>query len=93
MTMKNSKFGCMLILLAVLGVNTVAVADEAGVTTKTVWVDGKGQDSMAREASEMHDKMNASGWRFADLAIYTEDGDMKGMFVTYVRDSVAGSAN
>lgn len=91
--MKNSKIGCILMLLAVLGVNSVAVADDAGATTKTVWVDGKGQDSMAREVSEIHDEMNAAGWRFADLEIYIEDGDMKGMFVTYVRDPVASSVN
>jgi hypothetical protein len=91
--MKKSKLGGMLMLLAVLGVNSAAAADDAGATAKTVWVDGKGQSSMASDVSKMHAKMNAEGWRFADLEVYTEDGDMKGMFVTYVRDPVAGSAN
>jgi len=91
--MKNSKFGCTLILLAVLGVTRIAVADDAGATTKTVWVDGKGQSSMASEVNETHGKMQKDGWRFADMEVYTEDGDMKGMFVTYVRGSVAVSAN
>jgi hypothetical protein len=91
--MKNSKLGCMFILLAVLGVNSVVAADDVSATTTTVWVDGKGQSAMASEVSEMHAKMNKEGWRFADLEVYTEDGDMKGMFVTYVRDPVASSAN
>jgi hypothetical protein len=84
--MKNSKFGGMLMLLAVLGVNSAVAADDVSATAKTVWVDGKGQGSMASDVSEMHAKMNKEGWRFADLEVYTEDGDMKGMFVTYVRD-------
>ena len=84
--MKNAKLGCMLVLLAVLGVNSGMAADDAGATAKTVWVDGKGQGSMASDISEMHAEMNAERWRFADLAVYTEDGDMKGVFVTYVRD-------
>ena len=80
-------------LLAVFGVNAVAAADDKGATTRTVWVDGSGQSSMASEISAMHDKMNAEGWRFADLEIYTEDGDMEGVFVTYVRDPVASPVN
>jgi hypothetical protein len=91
--MKNSKFGCILMLLAVFGVSTFALADDNAATAKTVWVDGKGQSSMASDVSKMHAKMDAEGWRFADLEVYTEDGDMKGMFVTYVRDSVAVSVN
>jgi len=30
--------------------------------------------------------MEKDGWRFADLEVYTENGDMQGIFVTYVRD-------
>jgi hypothetical protein len=33
--------------------------------------------------------MAAKGWKFVDLAIYTEDGDMEGVFVTYQRDASA----
>jgi hypothetical protein len=29
--------------------------------------------------------MEGKGWKFGTLAIYTEDGDMQGAFVTYVR--------
>jgi hypothetical protein len=61
---------------------SAAFADEA----QTVWVDGKGQGSMAKEATEMHARMAEQGWKFQDLEVYVEDGDMKGMFVTYVRE-------
>lgn len=53
--------------------------------TVTVWVDGKGQSSFADKVNKMHVQMEAKGLKFADLAIYTEDGDMQGAFVTYVR--------
>lgn len=91
--MKTPKIGCVCLLFAVFAMNAVVAADDAGAITKTVWVDGKGQASMASDVNETHAKMNADGWRFADLEVYTEDGDMKGMFVTYVRAPVAGSAN
>ena len=51
----------------------------------TVWVDGKGQSGFAGKVNKMHAQMEAKGMKFADLAIYTEDGDMQGAFVTYVR--------
>ncbi len=58
-----------------------AFADEA----QTVWLDGKGQGSMAKDATKMHVEMAKQGWKFQDLEVYTEDGDMKGIFITYVR--------
>jgi uncharacterized protein YabE (DUF348 family) len=62
---------------------SAAFADEA----QTVWVDGSGQSSMAKEATEKHAEMAKQGWKFQDLDVYTEDGDMKGLFVTYVRSA------
>lgn len=53
--------------------------------TRTVWVDGKGQGGMADKVNKLHERMNAEGWAFADLELYEENGDMEGMFVTYVR--------
>ena len=58
-------------------------------TAKTVWLDGKGQSSMADKVNKLHAEMTAKGWRFASLEVYTEDGDMQGMFVTYVREPAA----
>jgi len=51
----------------------------------TVFVNGKGQSSFAEKLNEEHAKMEAKGWKFADLEVYTEDGDMQGAFVTYVK--------
>ncbi len=51
----------------------------------TVWIDGKGQSGFAEKLNKMHAEMEAKGWKFGDLEIYTENGDMKGAFVTYVR--------
>ena len=56
-------------------------------TATTVWVDGSGQSSMADKTNRVHAEMNAKGWRFANLEVYVEDGDMKGIFVTYVREA------
>ena len=62
-------------------------ADEpaAAQNVQTVWLDGKGETSFAEKANKMHVVMEAKGWKFGDIEIYTEDGDMKGAFVTYVR--------
>lgn len=76
-------------LTLVAGMNT-ALADDAGqYAAKTVWVDGSGQSSMADKVSKKHAEMVKEGWKFQDLDVYTEDGDMKGLFVTYVREPVA----
>jgi hypothetical protein len=74
--------------LAVLGAGLAAAADKAPPPTiKTVWLNGKGQSSMADSVNKLHADMAAKGWKFVDLEIYTEDGDMEGMFVTYERDA------
>jgi hypothetical protein len=63
--------------------------EKAPATAKTVWLDGKGQSSMADKVNKMHAEMAAKGWKFASLEVYTEDGDMQGLFVTYVREPAA----
>jgi ABC-type sugar transport system substrate-binding protein len=77
-------------LLAAAGMFAAATVakDEpapAAQNTTTVWVDGQGQSSFATKVNKMHADMEAKGWKFGDLAVYTEDGDMQGAFVTYVR--------
>lgn len=59
--------------------------DSPEAKTRTVWVDGKGQKGMADKVNKLHTQMNAEGWTFADLEVYEENGDMEGLFVTYVR--------
>ena len=39
----------------------------------------------ARRLNESHAEMEAKGWRFLDLDTYTENGDLVGFFVTYVK--------
>jgi hypothetical protein len=60
--------------------------DDVNAKTKTVWVDGKGWSGFAEKLNKRHAEMQEQGWDFADLEIYTENGDMQGAFVTYERD-------
>ena len=78
--MKILAIGTLAALAMLAGINPASAADDkdASATVKTVWVEGKGQGSMADKAKQ--------GWKFMDLDIYVEDGDMKGFFVTYVRE-------
>lgn len=85
--MKTLITGMLAALTLVVATSTVSAADsDANATARTVWVDGKGQKSMADKANKMHAEMAAQGWRFEGMDVYTEDGDMKGLFITYVRD-------
>lgn len=43
------------------------------------------KDRAAANMTRRHAEMAEQGWRFADSAIYTENGDLEGMFLTYVR--------
>ena len=57
----------------------------AAQNVMTVWVNGKGQKGFAETVNAEHARMEAQGWKFGDMEIYTEDGDMQGAFVTYVK--------
>jgi hypothetical protein len=86
--MKFVNIGAAAVLTLLAGSGPALAADDISpsTTATTVWVDGGGQDSMANKTNKVHAEMTAKGWRFANLEVYTEDGDMKGIFVTYVRD-------
>jgi len=85
--MKKTITGALAALALLAGMNA-ALADDAGpYAAKTVWIDGKGQGSMADKASKSHAEMAKEGWKFQDMDVYTEDGDMKGLFVTYIREA------
>jgi hypothetical protein len=43
------------------------------------------KDRAAARMTERHDEMALTGWRFADMVIYTENGDLEGFYVTYIR--------
>ena len=75
-------------LLAMGGLFAVAShAKDEPVTqnTTTVWIDGKGHSGFAEKLNKMHADLEGKGWKFGDLEIYIEDGDMQGAFVTYAR--------
>lgn len=60
----------------------------AAAKATTVFVDanfGGRKNSAAKALSRKHEEMEAQGWRFAHLAPYTENGDLVGFFVTYLR--------
>jgi hypothetical protein len=66
-----------------------AEAPAAGKTVATtVFVDAQGgsrKEGSAKRINKSHADMEAKGWRFADLEPYTENGDLVGFFVTYVK--------
>jgi hypothetical protein len=75
----------VLVACALLSTTPYAADAPVAQNTSTVWVDGKGETSFAEKVNRMHADMEAKGWKFGDIEIYVEDGDMKGAFVTYVR--------
>ena len=67
--------------------------DEAASTNghlgKTVFVDvsvfGR-RNKAAKRMTKMHMEYAKTGWTVVNVAVYTEDGDLEGFFVTYVKD-------
>ena len=88
--MRTKLLGAIAAGLLLLGTTTVGFAadkdaDDASATITTLFVDGKGQSGFAEKVNKIHAEMATKGWKFGGLALYTEDGDMKGVFVTYTR--------
>lgn len=56
---------------------------------KTVFVDisvfGK-KDRAAKRMTKLHEKYAEDGWTVVNVAVYTENGDLEGFFVTYVKE-------
>lgn len=59
-----------------LQASTIFVPDKSGSRKK----------GSAKKISETHDVAEAQGWNFHELAVYIEDGDLQGFFVTYTRE-------
>jgi hypothetical protein len=74
------------LLSGVLGAQPALAAEpEAAKTITTVFV-GKGSaGSVTKAINKLHAKMEAEGWTYSDMEVYVEDGDLEGIFVTYVR--------
>jgi hypothetical protein len=41
--------------------------------------------------TEKHAEMALSGWRFAGMVIYTENGDLEGFYVSYTRPAACAT--
>ena len=75
-------------LLAAVGMFAAASNakdDPVPQNTSTVWVGGKGESSFAEKLNKTHADMESKGFKLIDVEIYTENGDMRGAFVTYAR--------
>lgn len=67
---------------------TAAPAPANWTKATTVFVNtvlGSRTGGSARRLNESHAEMEAKGWRFLDLDTYSENGDLVGFFVTYVK--------
>lgn len=83
-------------LALLLGVSAIATAADKepaeAQTARTVFVDKGSAKSLVKALNALHAKMEAEGWKYQDMSVYTEDGDLEGIFVTYVRAAPATPA-
>ena len=60
-----------------------------GRVAKTVFLDisvfGR-RDRAAKRMTELHQEHAHDGWTLQDVSIYTENGDLEGFFITYVKE-------
>ncbi|MFQ5755854.1 MAG: hypothetical protein ACE5H7_07120 [Acidiferrobacterales bacterium] len=64
-------------------------ASTSGHLGKTVFVDVSALGRRSRAAkrmSKMHMEYAKKGWTVVNVAVYVENGDLEGFFVTYVKD-------
>ena len=88
------------LLISMIFYSTVLIAQEATETTpalqpgkdceqaETVFQDVSGmgrKDRAAKNMTKRHAEMAKDGWRFIGLAVYTENGDLEGFFLSYTR--------
>lgn len=60
-----------------------------GRMAKTVFLDisvfGR-RDRAAKRMTQMHQEYAPEGWTLQDVSVYTENGDLEGFFITYVKE-------
>jgi len=54
-------------------------------TVVTIYVSAGSGKGVAEDANKAHAKYVASGYAFADMEPYTENGDLQGAWITYVK--------
>ena len=62
---------------------------EAGYEAITVYLDakwGRRTKGAAKAITESHKKHAAMGYKLQDVDLYTENADLRGFFITYVRE-------
>jgi len=88
-----------LLVLALTGNVAFAQKDDADANTpgpekcpkiqaSTIFIPDKAgnrQKGSAKNLTESHRNAESQGWDFDELAVYIEDGDLQGFFVTYTR--------
>ncbi|MFL2546619.1 MAG: hypothetical protein ACJ0SL_04560 [Candidatus Rariloculaceae bacterium] len=77
-------------------VDTARAAESAAACEEaiTVFHDISGfgrRDRAAEKMTERHNEMALSGWRFASLEAYNENGDLERFFISYTRNVPCGS--
>jgi hypothetical protein len=73
---------------AALGAVPSLAADarkETAETMMTVYVSAHTGNGLAKDINETHARMEAEGWRFADMEVHTENGDTEGAWITYTK--------
>jgi hypothetical protein len=75
-------------LAASFAVSTGVAAEKApreanGI--RTLFVEKGNASAVLKAINALHARMEAEGWSYRDMSVYTEDGDLEGVFVTYVR--------
>ena len=70
---------------------SVADCEEAVTVFQDVSRVGR-KDRAANNMSKRHAEMAEEGWRFADMEVYTENGDLEGFYLTYVRTTACPEA-
>jgi len=51
------------------------------------------KDTAARNMTKRHTELAAKGWRFVDMEVYTENNDLEGFYVSYVRPTACGTTS
>jgi hypothetical protein len=76
------------IAMAIIAASASIAADKPpkeANSIRTLFVEKGGASSVLKAINALHGKMEAEGWTYRDMGVYTEDGDLEGVFVTYVR--------
>lgn len=77
-------FHCSIVLADASDQTASAACEEAITVFHDVSGFGR-KDRAAEKMTERHAEMALSGWRFAGMQVYTENGDLEGFYISYTR--------